>query len=108
MLLQKIKQEQICEYIYDILNSKDKIHIDGTLEESAALYKNCFYVNKEDFEAENDLVIYDEYGDIFMEISPPFIDEYSSEDYLINGNLYKELESKIKKIEDIEFLVLFD
>lgn len=103
MLKQKLESEHLIDYIYDILNSKECITDSNKVEK---ISHECLYINKDAFEGQEQLDVFDGWGELVISLSPLFINEYSQDDYLRNPNLFKELEEKIQQLVDYEYLVL--
>ena len=108
MLLEKLKQEYVVDYIYSILNNKDILYLKQSLEQASELYNNCIFVYKIEYETGESFSIYDEYGEELFEIDSPYVNQYSYEDYLLNQELYKQLENNIKILKDAEVLIVLE
>ena len=96
-LKMNLEKEFIVEKIYDILNSKSVIKFPLSLQELSELYDNSIYIDKTKYDEQVNMDIYDKDGFELLNISPPFINEYSQEDFFI------DLQKAIKKILEMEF-----
>ena len=55
---------------------------------------------------QDNMQIFDDSGELFLDISPPLVNGYSQEDYLIHYNLFEDLEEKIQDVIDCDYIVL--
>lgn len=108
MLLKKLQNEHLIEYIYDILNLKDLIYLNQSLEKASELYSSCIYISKEDYNNQDDCIIYDSFGDELLVLSDGFVNQYSCEDYLVHKELFEELNKKIDNLINSELLIVLE
>lgn len=106
VIKEKLEKEYLIEYIFDLLNEKDPVYFSQHINDLSGLYNNCIFIDKEEFDNQCDMKIYDEEGDILLNIEPPFIDDYSLQDYLNDDKLLLQLQDKLDILKESEMLIL--
>ena len=107
LIKEKLEKEYLIEYIFDLLNDKDPVYFSQHINDLSGLYNNCIYINKEEFDNQcGDMTIYDEDGEVLFNIEPPFIDDYSLQDYLHDDKLLLQLQDKLNTLKESQMLIL--
>ena len=106
MLKQILQQEHLIDYIWSIINNKETLFVNSSLENTAELFRNCIFILKDDYEEQCNATIYDEDGNELLVIDSIFVNQYSNEDYLNNVELYNQLNKIIKEINKCDKLII--
>ena len=109
ILLNKITHEHLIDFIMGCVSELDEIYEESDLNSLLPIYSNCIYINNEDLSNwSNNIIIYNEQGEILIEIEDSFINGYSELDYRDNQDLLIELCEQVKTLLDVEKLVIFN
>lgn len=108
ILRDNLQKELLINKLYDLLELKNKINFPLDVKELSGLYDGAIFIDKKEYDDQSDVNVYDEEGFELLEIKPPYIDDYSVEDYLQDDSLLISLKEKIKIIENSKVLILFN
>ena len=106
VIKEKLEKEHLIDFIFDLLNEKDPVYFSQNINDLSGLYNNCIFINKEEFENQVNMTIYDEEGELLFYIEPPFIDDYSLQDYLHDDKLLLQLQDKLNILQESKMLIL--